>query len=214
MNILLFGPPGAGKGTQSELLKTKLKMRHISTGDLFRNAIKSETELGRLAKSYLDAGQLVPDSVTIDLVRDVLNGLEGQAFILDGFPRTLPQAEALEGLLKSEGFSLGKAVFLNVPESFLVERLTGRRICKNCGATFHITALPPKTAGKCDKCGEELLQRKDDKESVIRDRIKVYEESTKPLKSFYENMGLLVELDGTKSTDEVFKELEKIILSS
>lgn len=209
MNILLFGPPGAGKGTQSELLKSQLKMTHISTGDLFRYALKNQTPLGIEAKKYLDAGQLVPDSVTIDMVRDVLGRIDGNSFILDGFPRNIAQADSLEEMLKVLGLKVEKAIFVAVPPNELVERLSGRRVCEKCGATYHISAMPPRVEGVCDRCGGKVIQRSDDRREVIEDRIKVYEQNTRPLKDYYREKGRLVEVDGRGETEEVFLRIKK-----
>jgi adenylate kinase len=204
LNILLFGPPGAGKGTQSALLKSELGMAHISTGDLFRAAMKNGTELGKKAKGYLDGGQLVPDSITIGMVKEVFEGLAAKSFILDGFPRNRAQAEALQGLLRETKLVLHKAIFLTVPAGFLVDRLSGRRVCEKCGTTYHVVASPSKKEGVCDKCGSNVIQRSDDRREVIEERLKVYEASTKPLKEYYEEKGLLVELDGSGSAEKVF----------
>ena len=180
MSIILFGAPGAGKGTQSALLVEKLGMTQISTGDLFRAAIKNKTELGVKAQSYMDQGQLVPDSIVIGMVEEVLkSGVKN--FILDGFPRTVPQAEALDELLKKLNLSISKAIFLEVPKAALMSRLTGRRVCKNCGAVFHIVNKPSKVEGICDNCGGQVVQRSDDKTEVIEARLKSYEEYTSPL---------------------------------
>lgn len=208
MNLIFFGPPGAGKGTQSALLIDRMGMKHISTGDLFRAAIKNETKLGKEAKSYLDAGQLVPDSITIGLVEEVLRGLGGRSFILDGFPRTVVQAEALANLLKSMGLTVDKSLFLEVPMDLLLNRLTGRRVCKNCGATYHVESKPPPTNGACQQCGSgPILQRPDDKEDVIRTRLEAYETSTRPLKDYYKARGPYVVVDGTGSSEEVFERI-------
>ena len=210
MNIILFGAPGAGKGTQSELLIQRLGMTQISTGDLFRAAIKNQTELGKRAQAYMDKGELVPDSVTIGMVEEVLQkGV--QDFILDGFPRNVAQAEALDELLKKRNLSIGKAIFLEVPMSVLMGRLTGRRVCKNCGAVYHIDSKPPKKDGVCDVCGGEVYQRKDDKAEVIGTRLKAYEEFTSPLKAFFKSAGKYVEVDGNRGTEQVFGEIRGLI---
>ncbi len=212
MNILLFGPPGAGKGTQSALLVERKRMKHISTGDLFRAAIKNQTRLGLEARKYMDKGQLVPDSITIGMVEEVFMTLNGQSFILDGFPRNVAQGEALENLLKGHDLTIDKALFLEVPIDQLMGRLTGRRVCTACGATYHVTASPPKKEGVCDKCGGSVIQRADDKEDVIRTRLMAYEESTKPLKDYYKSANKLVVINGLGATEEVYGQIEKQLL--
>jgi adenylate kinase len=208
LNIVLFGPPGAGKGTQSALLVEKKQMRHISTGDLFREAVKNQTALGVKAKSYMDAGQLVPDEVVIGMVEEVVAKLGKQSFILDGFPRTVPQAHALETLLAKSGHSIDKAVFMEVPRQDLMRRLTGRRVCSSCGAVYHVDAKPSKKEGVCDVCGGAVVQRKDDHESVIGTRLEAYDRSTSPLKQYYADKGAYAEVKGTGTTEEVFGRLE------
>lgn len=210
MNLILFGAPGAGKGTQSELLIKRLGMTQISTGDLFRAAIKGQTDLGKKAQEYMDKGQLVPDSIVIGMVEEVLQkGVKN--FILDGFPRTVAQAEALDNLLNKMTLSIGKAIFLEVPMEILMDRLTGRRVCKSCGAVYHIVSKPSKTEGVCDNCGGEVIQRNDDKADVIETRLKTYQEFTSPLKEFYKKSGKYIQVDGNRGTEEVYKEIEKII---
>lgn len=211
MNLILFGPPGAGKGTQSSLLIERRGMKQISTGDLFRAAIKNGTALGKEAKSYMDAGKLVPDSVTIGLVDEELGRLNGKSFILDGFPRNVAQAEALEGLLKNKGIKVDRVVFLEVPLNMLLGRLTGRRVCKSCGAVYHVESKPSHTTGVCDACGGEVIQRPDDKEEVIRTRLEAYEQSTRPLKDYYRSKGPYVEVDGLGSSEEVFTRITKVL---
>jgi adenylate kinase len=208
LNLILFGPPGAGKGTQSELLVNRMGMRQISTGDLFRAAIKNQTALGRQAKEYMDAGKLVPDSVTIAMVEEVMAKLGGQSFILDGFPRTVPQAEALDSLLKKLGLKIGKVLFLEVPRTELLQRLAGRRVCKQCGAVYHVDSKPSKKPGVCDVCGGEVVQRNDDKEDAIRTRLEVYDSSTSPVKEFYKRAGQSAEVDGTGDTESVFSRIK------
>ncbi|MGE0761809.1 MAG: adenylate kinase [Bdellovibrionales bacterium] len=211
MNILLFGPPGAGKGTQSALLVDRRKMRHLSSGDMFRAAIKNETTLGLEAKRYMNEGKLVPDAITIGMVGEELEKLSGADFILDGFPRTVTQAEALENLLQGLKLRIDKAIFVEVPSSLLLGRLTGRRVCKSCGATYHVDASPTKTPGVCDKCGGVVIQRDDDKEEVIATRLSAYEQSTRPLKDYYQSKGRLVTIDGTGSTAAVFERIERVL---
>lgn len=207
MNLLIFGAPGSGKGTQSALLVDKKGYKQISSGDLFRNAIKAQTPLGLEAKSYMDGGNLVPDALTINLIKEVLEKNQDKKFILDGFPRTIKQAEALNDLLKGLGKVVGVALFLEVPKEDLKSRLIGRRVCKNCGATYHVDSFPTKKPGICDNCGGEVVQRADDKEDVIEKRLDVYEVNTAPLKDFYKRMGLFKSIDGLGSQDEIYKRI-------
>lgn len=209
MNILLFGPPGAGKGTQSSLLIERKGMKHISTGDLFRSAIKNKTPLGLKVKETMDRGQLVSDDLTVGLVEEALSALEGKSFILDGFPRTVAQAEALAQLLKRKNLTLDRVISLQVPNELLMGRLTGRRVCKNCGTTYHIDAKPPKVAGVCDVCGGEVLQRPDDRPEAISTRLEAYDSSTRPLKAYYKDRQILREIDGTGDTEDVFRRVTK-----
>mgnify|MGYP001594870524 CR=1 FL=1 len=213
MNILLFGPPGAGKGTQSAFLVEDLKMKHISTGDMLRAAIKNKTKLGLEAQGFINAGNLVPDDVVIGMVEEVFGELGGKSFILDGFPRTTPQAQALDQLLVKTGKELKKAVFLVVPHDALISRLSGRRVCKNCGATYHVDAKPPKQAGICDNCGKnEIYQREDDKAEAISTRLETYDKNTRPLKDFYQKQGRLLEVDGTGDVTAVYDRIKKVIV--
>lgn len=209
MNILLFGPPGAGKGTQSSLLIERKGMKHISTGDLFRAAIKNKTPLGLKVKEVLDRGQLVSDDLTVSLVEEALASLGSKSFILDGFPRTTAQADALAELLKRRNLTLDRVISLKVPNELLMGRLTGRRVCKNCGTTYHVDAKPPKVANVCDVCGGEVVQRPDDRPEAISTRLEAYESSTRPLKAYYEDRKLLREIDGTGETEDVFKRVLK-----
>jgi adenylate kinase len=207
LNLLIFGAPGSGKGTQSALLVEKNNYKQISSGDLFRNAIKNQTPLGLKAKEYMDKGNLVPDELTINLIKEVLGENKDKKFILDGFPRTIKQAEALNDLLRELDRVVGIALFLEVPKEKLKGRLIGRRVCKNCGATYHVESFPPKVAGKCDQCGGEVVQRADDMEDVIEKRLDVYESNTAPLKDFYKNMGLFRSIDGVGSQEEIYKRI-------
>ncbi len=210
MNIILFGAPGAGKGTQSSILIERNKMAQISTGDLFRAAIKNKTELGLKAQSYMDKGELVPDSIVIGMVEEVLKKETG-SIILDGFPRTVTQAEALDGLLKRLQVKIGKAIFLEVPYETLLKRLTGRRVCKSCATVYHIESKPPGKKGVCDVCGGEVVQRNDDKEEVIANRLRAYEEFTMPLKNYYKKTGLYVEVDGNRDTENVYMSIRALM---
>jgi adenylate kinase len=210
LSIILFGAPGAGKGTQSALLVEKQGMTQISTGDLFRAAIKNKTELGIKAQSYMDNGQLVPDSIVIGMVEEVLKSGD-KNFILDGFPRTVPQAEALDGLLNKFHLSISKAIFLEVPKAELMRRLTGRLVCKNCGAVYHEINKPSKVEGACDICGGQVVQRNDDKTEVIEARLKSYDEYTSPLKDYYAKSHKYVEVNGNRDAEDVFFDLKKLI---
>ena len=210
MHILLMGPPGAGKGTQAANLVNEFAIPHISTGDMFRAAVKEGTELGKQAKACMDAGKLVPDEVTIGIVRERLAKPDcKKGFILDGFPRTVEQADALTGILKDIGLQLTRALNINVPAADLVERAVGRRICKKCGATYHIKFNPAKVEGICDVCGGELFQRADDSEATMKSRLAVYEAQTKPLIEYYQQAGLYTEVDGRQAIDKVFADVVK-----
>ncbi len=209
MNILLFGPPGAGKGTQSEFLVKKLGMCHISTGNLFRSAIKKKTNLGQEAQAYMDKGELVPDDVVIGMVEERLSESEVDNFILDGFPRTGAQAIALNGMLEVKNMNLDKAIFLQVESDVLLRRLSGRRTCKGCGAVYHVDSDPSEKEGICNKCGGEVVQRVDDGENVIQNRLDAYKKNTSPLIDFYKNDGRYLEVDGQGETLEVFTRIKR-----
>lgn len=210
MNLILMGLPGAGKGTQAEKIVEKYDIPHISTGDMFRLAIKEGTTLGKEAKSYMDKGELVPDEVTIGIVRERLSKPDCQkGFLLDGFPRTIAQAEALENLLSDMEESLDYVLHIDVPKEQLIERLTGRRICPTCGATYHVAFNPPKEDGKCDHDGSELIQREDDQPETVRKRIEVNVEQTQPLLDFYRDKGYLVSFEGDRDINEVFKDIDQ-----
>lgn len=197
MNIILLGPPGAGKGTQADLLQQELDTPHVASGDLFRYNLKNATELGLLAKKYMDRGDLVPDDVTIAMVRDRLERPDcNHGVILDGFPRTIPQAEALSEMLQEMGRKLDGVLSIDVSEDELVRRLSGRRICRNCQTPYHVDFSPPEQAGICENCGGELYQRDDDQPATVRNRLKVYFEQTAPLIDYYREAGLLHEIDG------------------
>jgi len=210
-----LGPPGVGKGTQAALLEKALGIPHVASGDLFRDAIKQGTELGRLAKSYMDRGELVPDEVTIAMVRQRLAEPDCQrGAILDGFPRTIEQAEALEAALAEEGKAINVVLYIKASEETLLARLAGRWTCRRCGAVYHSLFDPPKEAGKCDRCGGELYQRPDDTPETQRRRIQVYLAQTAPLIDYYRRKGLLVEIDGEGSIEEVQAELMRAIEAS
>ena len=205
----MLGAPGAGKGTQAGRLAEAYKIPHISTGDIFRANIKGGTELGKKAKSYMDAGKLVPDELVCDLVSDRISQDDCKdGFILDGFPRTIPQAEALDAAMAKMGIKLDAAVNVDVPDDNIVRRMSGRRACLKCGATYHIEYLPPKAEGICDSCGSELVLRDDDKPETVLTRLSVYHEQTQPLIEYYEKAGALKTVDGTVSADEVFAEIK------
>ncbi len=209
MYILLMGPPGAGKGTQAEKIVEEFKVPHISTGDMFRAAVKQGSELGKEAKRYMDAGGLVPDIVTIGIVREGLSKPEcAKGFILDGFPRTEEQAVALDDILKDLGIKLNAVINVSVPDDELVSRVTGRRICKSCGATYHIKFNPTKVEGICDKCGGNLYQRDDDKEETVKNRLKAYHSQTEPLIEYYKKQGIYKEINGMQAIDKVYVDVK------
>ncbi|AVX20815.1 MULTISPECIES: adenylate kinase [Carboxydocella] len=208
MRLLIMGPPGAGKGTQAEVLVKKLEIPHISTGDMFRAAIKEGTEMGKKAKEYMDAGQLVPDEVVVGMVKERLSKEDcAHGFLLDGFPRTIAQAEALEKTLQELDMQIDAVINIAVPREKLMERLTGRRICRACGASYHVVFNPPARPGICDKCGGELYQRDDDNEATVANRLDVYEAQTQPLIDFYQVRGLLRQIDGDQPIDKVLSDI-------
>ncbi len=202
--IVLLGPPGAGKGTQAALLAKELKLQHISTGEILREEVAQGTELGRKAKAYMDRGELVPDELVIAMLRGRLDS--GSGFILDGFPRTIAQAEALERMVR-----LDRVLNIHLSEEEVVRRLSARRVCKSCGRNYNLVSNPPKVEGRCDSCGGELFQRDDDKPEVIRRRYRVYQEETAPLKDFYRERGLLVEVEGGRPIEELFQEALEVL---
>lgn len=208
MRLILLGPPGAGKGTQAVSISEKYKIPHISTGDIFRYNIKNQTDLGKKAKTYMDQGLLVPDEVVVEIVEDRLKDPDCKdGFLLDGFPRTVNQAKSLAVVLDNMNTELDKVVNIKVDKDLLIRRAVGRRICRNCGATYHIEFNPPKKPGICDKCGGELYQRDDDNEKTVAKRIEVYLEETQPLIDFYQERNKLVTIDGNKEISTVFEEI-------
>lgn len=212
MNILIMGPPGAGKGTQADVIVNEFGIPHISTGDAFRLAMKQGTPIGLKAKEYIERGELVPDDVTIGIVEERLQQADcKKGFLLDGFPRTLAQADALDGILGRLGTKLDHVVDLKVDRDRLMARITGRRICKTCGATYHLIFNPPKVEGICDKDGGELYQRSDDNEESVGKRLDEYSNKTAPLLTFYENKGLLRQIDGEQDIDAVSKDIVSLL---
>jgi len=210
--LVLLGPPGAGKGTQAVKISAKYEIPHISTGDIFRKNIKEGTPLGKKAKEYMDRGELVPDDLVIDLVEDRLTWDDcHNGFMLDGFPRTIYQAERFDAWLSAKGEKLDVVLEINVPEEILLPRMIGRRVCKACGATYHVTGMPTKVEGVCDKCGGEVYQRDDDKEQTVLNRFKVYEAQTAPLIDYYEEAGNIAHVDGSGSLDKVFDAIVDIL---
>lgn len=208
MRLILLGPPGAGKGTQAVSIVKKYNIPHISTGDILRKNIKEGTDLGNKAKGYMDKGLLVPDDLVVALVKDRLTEKDCiQGFLLDGFPRTVIQADSLDTELKSLNYELDKVINIDVSKEELVNRAVGRRVCKDCGATFHIEFNKPKVEGKCDVCGGELNQRKDDTEETVSKRIEVYLDQTKPLINYYEEKEILINIDGKQDIDKVFNDI-------
>ncbi len=208
MKIILMGPPGAGKGTQAEKLVDLYQIPHISTGDMFRKAQKDGTELGLKAKNYMDQGQLVPDEVTVGIVKERLAEADcKEGFLLDGFPRTVQQADALDTILAELDMALDCVVNIEVDKAFLVDRLTGRRVCRACGATYHIANKAPKVEGVCDKCGGELYQRGDDTIETVSNRLDVYAAQTAPLIDYYKSKGIMSSIDGSKSMEEVLADI-------
>lgn len=213
MNLILMGLPGAGKGTQAERIVDTYAIPHISTGDMFREAIKNETTLGLEAKAYMDKGELVPDEVTNGIVKERLAQPDtAKGFLLDGFPRTFEQVQALEQILKELDKSLDAVINIHVNEEVLIERLAGRFICKSCGATYHKINHPPKVEGTCDRCGgHEFYQREDDKPETVKNRLSVNIENSRPILEYYEKADVLYTIDGERSIDEVFQEVQTIL---
>ncbi len=212
MKIIMLGAPGAGKGTQAKMIADKYSIPHISTGDIFRANIKNNTELGKKAKTYMDQGLLVPDELVVDLIMDRFKEADcANGYVLDGFPRTIPQAEALDNALNAVGEKVDYAINVEVPDANIVTRMSGRRACVGCGATYHIVYNPARTENICDRCGKELILRDDDKPETVQKRLAVYHEQTQPLISYYEKKGVLKEVDGTVDMKDVFGAIVAIL---
>ena len=212
MKIIMLGAPGAGKGTQAKKIAEKYSIPHISTGDIFRANIKNNTELGQKAKTYMDKGELVPDELVVDLIMDRFKEADcANGYVLDGFPRTIPQAEALDKALNAQNESVDYAINVEVPDENIINRMSGRRACVGCGATYHIKYNPTKVDGVCDVCGQQLILRDDDKPETVKNRLAVYHEQTQPLIDYYSNKGVLAEVDGTKDMEEVFNDIVAIL---
>ena len=212
MKIIMLGAPGAGKGTQAKLIADKYSIPHISTGDIFRANIKEGTELGKKAKTYMDQGLLVPDELTCDLVVDRITHDDCKnGFILDGFPRTIPQADCLTKALEERNDQMDFAINVDVPDENIIHRMAGRRACLHCGATYHVENIPPKKEGICDRCGNEIVLRDDDKPETVKKRLDVYHAQTKPLIEYYDRKGILATVDGTQPMDTVFGEIVKAL---
>ena len=212
MKIVILGAPGAGKGTQASKISDKYKIPHISTGEILRDNIKNETELGKTAKGYMDKGSLVPDEIVLDVIVDRLEESDCEnGYVLDGFPRTIVQAKALDEMLAAAGNKLERIIDVNVPDSSIVDRMSGRRVCPNCGATYHLVSKPPKEEGICDECGSKLELRDDDAEETVMKRLKIYHDQTEPLIEYYSSKNILSRVDGTKDIDQVFDEIVGIL---
>ncbi len=212
MKIIMLGAPGAGKGTQAKMIAEKYSIPHVSTGDIFRANIKNGTDLGKEAKSYMDKGELVPDELTVRILLDRVAQEDCKnGYVLDGFPRTIPQAEVLQSELNKQGTDVDFAINVDVPDENIIKRMSGRRACVTCGATYHIEHVPPKTEGICDKCGSELILRDDDKEETVKNRLSVYHDQTQPLIDFYSAKGVLKNVDGTVDMMDVFNAITNIL---
>lgn len=212
MKIIMLGAPGAGKGTQAKMIAAKYSVPHVSTGDIFRANIKNGTELGKEAKQYMDKGLLVPDELTVRILLDRVAQEDcANGYVLDGFPRTIPQAEVLENALNELGDKIDFAIDVDVPDENIIRRMSGRRACLSCGATYHIEHIPPKKEGVCDTCGSELVLRDDDKPETVKNRLDVYHKQTQPLIDFYSEKGVLKTVDGTLPMDDVFAAITAIL---
>jgi adenylate kinase len=211
MDIILLGPPGSGKGTQAKMIAEKYKVKHISTGDILRENVRNGTPLGVEAKKFMDAGKLVPDSLLIDIIKDRLAKPDVKAgWMLDGYPRTIPQAEALDKILPGLGQKIDVVLNVDVPDAELIKRVTGRRMCK-CGTTYHVQFNPPKVAGKCDACGADLYQRADDTEATVKERLQAYHAQTQPLIDFYNKRGIVANINGTGDIKAIFGNIVKAL---
>lgn len=211
MNLILLGPPGAGKGTQAKTLSQSLSLRHLSTGDILREELKIDSALGRQAKRFIEAGELVADNLVTKLIeQEILREKDKKGFILDGFPRNLTQAKSLDEILKRNSLAIDLVIYLDASEATVLQRLTGRRVCKKCSANFHLQNMPPKNDNLCDYCGAELYQRPDDKEETIKNRLKVYLKTTLSLIDYYEKQKKLLKVNADVEADEVFQFLEKV----
>lgn len=212
MKIIMLGAPGAGKGTQAKKIVDKYRVPHVSTGDIFRANIKGGTELGMKAKAFMDQGMLVPDEVTIGMLMDRIKEADcAGGYVLDGFPRTIPQAESLKLALEAQNESIDYAIDVDVPDADIVSRMSGRRVCLTCGATYHVIRMPSKQEGICDVCGAELIFREDDKPETVQKRLSVYHEQTQPLIDYYKNMGVLRTVDGTQDVADIFQSIVDIL---
>lgn len=212
MKIIMLGAPGAGKGTQAKKIADKYSVPHVSTGDIFRANIKNNTELGKQAKEYMDKGELVPDELTVKILLDRVAQEDCKnGYVLDGFPRTIPQAEVLDEALNKLGEKIDYAINVDVPDENIVKRMSGRRACVTCGATYHIEHVPPKAEGICDKCGSELILRDDDKPETVLNRLDIYHKQTQPLIDFYSSKGVLKNVDGTQDMKDVFEAITAIL---
>ena len=212
MKIIMLGAPGAGKGTQAKQIADKYSIPHISTGDIFRANLKEGTELGKKAKEYMDQGLLVPDELTCDLVMDRISQEDCKnGFVLDGFPRTIPQAEALDAALSKIGQKMDYAIDVDVPDDNIINRMSGRRACLNCGATYHIVSIPTKVKGVCDRCGNQVVLRDDDQPETVKKRLEVYHAQTQPLIDYYKKQDILKTVDGTQPMEQVFDAIVEIL---
>ncbi|HPU63245.1 MAG TPA: adenylate kinase [Mobilitalea sp.] len=212
MKIIMLGAPGAGKGTQAKKIAAKFNIPHISTGDIFRKNIKNQTTLGKKAQKYIDKGLLVPDDLVLELVMERINEPDCKdGYVFDGFPRTIPQAKALDEALKMKNDRMQYAIDVDVPDEVIIRRMAGRRVCPNCGKTYHTETLRPKTEGICDSCGSELILRDDDNPETVKKRLTVYHEQTQPLIDYYKQKGILYSVDGTKDIEEIYNEIVEIL---